>query len=97
MLDGQFAPQFARDVKKLKKAHHDIMPLKNVMTLVMEDTAASREELVRHHNAHMLSGQWKGSFECHVANYGDWLLIWKKGDGWVRFLRTGTHDELFRN
>lgn len=40
-------------------------------------------------------GAWRGSRECHVANAGDWLVIWSD-DGVTAFSRrTGSHDELF--
>ncbi|KXB81768.1 type II toxin-antitoxin system YafQ family toxin [Varibaculum cambriense] len=45
---------------------------------------------------HKLSGQWGGSNECHVANAGDWLVIWRTCGQVAYFQRTGTHDELFR-
>lgn len=44
---------------------------------------------------HVLKGKWDDCFECHVANFGDWLLIWVADDERAVFLRTGTHDELF--
>lgn len=45
---------------------------------------------------HALKGAWAGSSECHVANAGDWLVIWKTGNGLAVIQRTGTHDELFK-
>mgnify|MGYP002750954140 CR=1 FL=1 len=38
------------------------------------------EELHRRHNMHTLSGNWRGRYECHVANAGDWLAIWSSND-----------------
>ena len=32
----------------------------------------------------------------HVANMGDWLLIWSSDASYAYFERTGTHEELFR-
>lgn len=45
---------------------------------------------------HDLKGSWAGSRKCHVANAGDWLVIWREGEGLAVFQRTGSHDELFR-
>ena len=45
---------------------------------------------------HRLSGQWAGSNECHVANAGDWLIIWQVHGDIAYFQRTGSHSELFR-
>ncbi|MFZ2341968.1 MAG: type II toxin-antitoxin system YafQ family toxin, partial [Bifidobacterium adolescentis] len=54
------------------------------------------EELHRRHNMHTLSGNWRVRYECHVANAGDWLVIWSSNDSVAFFERTGSHDELFR-
>ena len=54
------------------------------------------EILKRWHNMHRLSGSWAGRSECHVANSGDWLVIWSSNDSVAFFECTGSHDELFR-
>ncbi|MFT9239819.1 MAG: type II toxin-antitoxin system YafQ family toxin [Bifidobacterium aquikefiri] len=69
--------------------------LKDVMRLIIEDSAESTMLLGSRHNAHRLNGQWSDCSECHVHNEGDWLLIWIRNDTTVTFLRTGSHDELF--
>ncbi len=96
MLNSKFAPLFLRDVKKLKKKHVDTQPLRTVISLILQNTMESREELIRRHNMHTLSGVWSGSNECHVCNAGDWLLVWMESDGIAYFQRTGTHEEIFR-
>lgn len=53
------------------------------------------EELRRRYRMHSLKGNWAGAKECHVANAGDWLLIWITSKTHAYFLRTGTHDDLF--
>jgi mRNA interferase YafQ len=45
---------------------------------------------------HRLNGKWAGSLECHVANIGDWLVVWQENENIAIFLRTGTHDEIFK-
>ena len=45
---------------------------------------------------HKLKGEWKDSLECHVANVGDWLLVWCVRENKAYLQRTGTHDEIFR-
>ena len=89
MLVARYTSGFDRDVKALKKKHYDIALLGEVIDLVLEDTAASKETLRRRHNMHSLKGAWSGSNECHVANAGDWLVIWKTGNGLAVFQRTG--------
>lgn len=62
---------------------------------MLENTSKAHAELRRRHNMHDLKGEWSGSRECHVANAGDWLVIWREGAGLAVFQRTGSHDELF--
>lgn len=95
MLRAEFTSQFQRDSKRLKKKHVDLAPLKEVVGLVLENTSEAHAELRRRHNMHDLKGEWSGSRECHVANAGDWLVIWREGTGLAVFQRTGSHDELF--
>ena len=39
---------------------------------------------------HDLKGEWSGSRKCHVANAGDWLVVWRDEDTFVIFQRTGS-------
>jgi mRNA interferase YafQ len=95
-LQPDFTLAFSRDVKRLNKRHVDLAPLEEVIELVCRNDAAALDELKRHHNMHALKGGWLGSNECHVANAGDWLLIWRSNESIAVFQRTGSHDELFR-
>lgn len=96
MLKAKFSKQFQRDVKRLERRHVDLAELMNVVNLVLEDSAESKETLRRRHRAHRLQGKsWHGAVECHVGNAGDWLAVWIRDDGTAVFLRTGTHGELF--
>lgn len=96
MLRVSFTPQFQRDSKRLKRKHVDLAPLKSLVDLVAQNTPEALDELRHRHNMHDLKGEWAGSRECHVANAGDWLVIWREGNGLAVFQRTGSHDELFR-
>lgn len=96
MLSVDYSSQFKRDYKRCMKKHLPIGSLHKVIRLVAENSENSLEELRRHHNMHTLQGKWKGRQECHVANAGDWLVIWCTDDKTAFFERTGTHDELFR-
>ncbi len=95
MLTAKFTSKFQRDVKRLKRKHVDLQPLEELVDLVIQNTPAALQELRRRHNMHDLKGEWAGSRECHVANAGDWLVIWREGNGIAAFQRTGSHDELF--
>ena len=94
MLKPDYTAAFQRDIKKLKRKHTDLRPLKEVIRLVLEDTADSKEALRRRHRAHTLTGDLNGVLECHIGNAGDWLLLWIRDDGTAMFMRTGSHDEL---
>lgn len=96
MLRVAFTAKFQRDVKRLKKKRYDLGQLEALVDLVAQNTPEALEELRRRHNMHDLKGEWSGSRECHVANAGGWLVIWRNEDAFVTFQRTGSHDELFR-
>ena len=95
-LQAQYSASFERDVKRLRKKHINELPLEQVIDLIVENSDDSLAALRQRHNMHTLYGSWAGSFECHVCNAGDWLLIWRVFDGIALLQRTGTHDELFR-
>lgn len=95
-LKAEFSSAFERDLKRLKKKHLDIAPLKEVIQLVMENTPEAKQVLRQRHRMHSLKGEWLGSLECHVANAGDWLVIWRENNSVAYFQRTGSHDQLFR-
>ncbi len=96
MLTAEYSRAFSRDLKRLAKKHIDDAPLEGVIALILENTIESRDELIRRHEMHTLSGAWDGSSECHVCNAGNWLLVWAVRDDIAYFQRTGTHDEIFR-
>jgi mRNA interferase YafQ len=96
MLNAEFTPQFERDSKKLAKKHVDLSPLKSLVNLILLDTDEAKSELLRRHNMHSLKGEWLGSHECHVANAGDWLVVWRADDKLAVFQRTGSHDDIFK-
>lgn len=96
-LTADFSTAFSRDLKKkAKKRNWDLGELQKFIDLVLENTPESKEILKRRHNMHRLSGNWTGHNEYHVANAGDWLIIWSSNDKVAFFERTGTHEELFR-
>ena len=96
-LTAEFSTAFSRDLKKKSKRRKwDLAELQNLIDLVLENTTESMEILKRRHNMLRLSGAWAGRSECHVANSGDWLVIWSSNDRVAFFERTGSHDELFK-
>ncbi len=96
-LAADFSSAFSRDLKKkAKRRNWDMAELEKLIDLVLENTPESLAILKNRHNMHKLSGSWAGRSECHVANSGDWLVIWSSNDEVAFFERTGSHDELFR-
>jgi len=96
-LSAAFTSAFSRDLKKkASKRNWDLKELESVIDLVLENSTESIATLTRRHNMHRLSGKWSGSNECHVANAGDWLVVWRIEDTTAYFLRTGSHNEIFR-
>lgn len=96
MFTANYTPKFLRDVKRLQKKHFDLDPLRDTINLILEDSKQARRKLKRHYRMYRLNGKWAGSLECHVANIGDWLVVWQENDNLAIFLRTGTHDEIFK-
>ena len=96
MLQLDYSAHFLRDYKKAEKKHRDVGLLDDVIKLIEKDDQSSKKELKTRHKMHTLTGKWEGSFECHVANIGDWLLVWQVSDGLAVLLRTDTHDEIFK-
>lgn len=95
MLRPSPTSRYKRDLKRLRKRHVDLEPLDEVMRLILKNTPEALAELVRRHNMHTFKGEWRGSSECHVANAGDWLLVWTTTEELAIFQRTGSHDEIF--
>ncbi len=95
-LTAEYTSQFKRDKKRLERKHVDMEPLYDLIDLVLLNASEAIAELKQRHNMHSLKGQWAGSNECHIANSGDWLVIWREGNGLAVFQRTGSHNELFR-
>ena len=82
--------RFEKDVKRCKKRYFQMEKLKKVIRL-LEETG----KLPTEYKPHKLSGQYAGSWECHIMP--DWLLIWKQfNDELVLVMtNTGSHSDVF--
>ena len=98
MLELRASAGFKRDVKKCKKSHYDLEELNEVISLIRENSAATKRILAQRHNDHALKGRLSSLRECHIANAGDWILIYflMEAEGYVEFVATGSHDDFFR-
>lgn len=92
----KYTPAFSKDLKKKAvRRKWNLAELEKVLDLIAENSHKSKSILIQRHNMDKLSGKWKGSNECHVANAGDWLLVWAVQDKFAYIQRTGSHDEFF--
>ncbi|MGN1406525.1 MAG: type II toxin-antitoxin system YafQ family toxin [Erysipelotrichaceae bacterium] len=87
----QFTSQFKKDLKLAKKQNKNLFKLFEVIEIL-----ANGGVLDAKYKDHNLTGNYKGTRECHVEP--DWLLIYEiRGDILVLILyRLGTHSELFK-
>lgn len=89
--DIQFTTQFKKDLKLAKKQNKDLDKLFSVIEVL-----ARGGTLPPQYRDHDLSGNYKGTRECHVEP--DWLLIYEIQDNVLVLMlyRLGTHSELFK-
>ncbi len=82
--------RFQKDVKRCVKRGLPMEKLKKAIKL-LEETG----QLPSEYKAHKLTGQYSGSWECHIMP--DWLLVWEQhNDELVLVMtNTGTHSDLF--
>lgn len=82
--------QFKKDLKTAQKRGYDLDLLKEVINIL-----ADGKSLPQKNRDHLLSGDYSGCRECHIAP--DWLLIYEISDNelYLYLTRTGTHSDLF--
>ena len=88
----KFTNQFNKDLKLAKKQNKDLDKLFEVVNILTDGGT-----LDARYRDHDLSGNYKGTRECHIAP--DWLLVYEIcGEVPVLMLyRLGTYSELFKN
>ena len=89
--DVQFTNQFKKDLKLAQKQKKNLDKLFDVI-----DILANGGILDVKYKDHELTGNYKGTRECHVEP--DWLLIYEIRDEVLVLMlyRLETHSELFR-
>lgn len=87
----KFTNQFKKDLKQAKKQNNNLDKLFEVVNIL-----ADGGELDARYRDHDLSGNYKGTRECHIEP--DWLLIYEIRDEVLVLMlyRLGTHSELFK-
>lgn len=84
-----FGNAFKKDHKRMMKRGAPAAKLDTVLQKLMND-----QPLPARNRPHMLSGEWKGFWECHIEP--DWLLIYDLDDPQILALHCmGTHADLF--
>ena len=83
--------QFKKDLKRVNKRGYDISLLEDIVYKLANDIPLEIKN-----KDHMLSGNYAGKRECHIAP--DWLLIYQiNGSNLILILtRTGSHSDLFK-
>ncbi|HMU97702.1 MAG TPA: type II toxin-antitoxin system YafQ family toxin [Chitinophagales bacterium] len=86
----EYSGKIKKDIKLAQKRGLDMELFKEAVIYLENDG-----KLPAKYKAHILSGNWKGYWECHIQS--DWLLIWKQDEviKLVTLIRTGTHFDLF--
>lgn len=89
IIKVQRSAQFKKDYKLVKKRGKDLAKLDELLEKI-----SAGIPLEPNHEQHRLQGDWKPALECHVEP--DWVLIWEsEGSERIKFLRTGTHSDIF--
>ena len=90
MYTIRYTGEFKRQMKLCQKRGYDMELLRKVITAL-----ASEGKLPANYSPHLLHGNRKGQWECHIQP--DWLLAWEQHDKELLLilLNTGTHSDLF--
>lgn len=88
MLIPIFSKAFEKDLERSIKRGFDASKLKNIITELVNNRPLSEK-----YRLHKLKGNFVGYWECHITP--DWILIYKKDNDKIYFVRTGTHSDLF--
>lgn len=89
MLKPFHSKKFQKDLKKITKQRKNLAKLKSVMEDLINEKPLDRKFL-----DHPLKGDYTDCRECHLEP--DWLLIYLIEKPNIKFLRTGSHSELFQ-
>ena len=80
---------FRRDTERCRRRGYDMGLLKTAIRLLEIDGVLPPE-----YHPHKLSGNYAGSWECHLK--GDWLMVWEQNDKELTHLFTGTGTHSYK-
>lgn len=89
-----FTNRFEKDLKLIKKRSvKDFQLIYNFIKTELSIKGA--EGLSSKYQAHKLSGNYSGNWECHIK--GDLLIIWIEitDENEITLVRAGSHSDLF--
>lgn len=91
MYDLEYSGQFKKDLKLMNKRGVNLNDLRKVL-----DYLITEGQVPISYKPHILSGKYKGVWECHINP--DWLLVYDINNSikLVRLVRTGSHSDLFK-
>lgn len=91
MYDLEYSGQFKKDLKLMNKRGVNLNDLRKVL-----DYLIIKGQVPISYKPHILSGKYKGVWECHINP--DWLLVYDINNSikLVRLVRTGSHSDLFK-
>lgn len=84
-----YTMRFKKDLKLAVKRGYNIAILNEIV-----EKLQNGETLPEKNKNHMLTGNWKGYCECHIAP--DWLLVYRIYENELLLVlsRTGSHSDL---
>lgn len=87
----KFTSQFKKDLKLAQKQNKELDKLFEVVNILADGGTLDAK-----YRDHDLSGNYKGTRECHIEP--DWLLVYEIRDEVLVLMlyRLGTHSALFR-
>ena len=87
----KFTNQFKKDLKLAKKQNRDLDKLFEAINILADGGTLDAK-----YRDHDLSGNYKGTRECHIDP--DWLLVYEIRNGVLVLMlyRLGAHSELFK-
>lgn len=87
----KYTRQFKKDLKLAKKQGKDIEKLFDIIEKLANDKILEEK-----YRDHLLSGNFKGTRECHIEP--DFLLIYEKFEDILvlSLVRIGSHSDLFK-
>ena len=93
-MTGKYKLQITGECKQnMKLCKRRGLPMDELWTVVRK--LLNGEQLEEKYHAHILAGNRKGQWECHIRP--NWLLIWEVHEEEIVLvlLNTGSHSDLF--